>query len=361
MGTMHVLTASEQVAGYLREELRRGTWHETMPGEDRLVAQLGVGRDTIKMALRSLEEEGLLVGQGVGRRRKIVLPKDHAPPGLRVALLLFDAQSRGFDYYIDLCHRLEAGGHFPFHTDKSLDDLGRNVDRVARYAAKIEADAWIISSGTRDILEWFAGQEIPAFAIFGRMSGRALAGMKPDKAPPQAMAIRRLIALGHRRISCIVRHEIRQPTPARSVRAYLDELEASGIKTGKFHLPDWEESREGFARVLDSLFDGLTPPTALIFDEAFQFHAGYHHLSQKGLKIPQDVSLICTDYDPGFAWCRPAVSHIRWDYRPVVRRIVRWVNNVATGKDDRRQTLTKAEFVEGGTMGPAKARTVKTV
>ena len=76
MGAIHVLTASEQVAGYLREELRRGTWHETMPGEDRLVAQLGVGRDTIKMALRSLEEEGLLVGQGVGRRRKIVLPED---------------------------------------------------------------------------------------------------------------------------------------------------------------------------------------------------------------------------------------------------------------------------------------------
>ena len=65
MGSFHILTATEQVAGYLREELRRGTWHERMPGEDRLVAQLGVGRDTVKMALRSLEKEGLLVGQGV--------------------------------------------------------------------------------------------------------------------------------------------------------------------------------------------------------------------------------------------------------------------------------------------------------
>ena len=39
-------------------------------------------------------------------------------------------------------------------------------------------------------------------------------------------------------------------------------------------------------------------------------------------------------------------------YRPVVRRVVRWVNNVARGKNDRRQTLTKAEFVEGGAIGP---------
>ena len=88
MGSFHILTATEQVAGYLREELRRGTWHETMPGEDRLVAQLGVGRDTIKMALRSLEKEGLLVGQGVGRRRKVVLPEGgFETPALRVAIL----------------------------------------------------------------------------------------------------------------------------------------------------------------------------------------------------------------------------------------------------------------------------------
>ena len=46
------------------------------------------------------------------------------------------------------------------------------------------------------------------------------------------------------------------------------------------------------------------------------------------------------------------VAHIGWDYRPTVRRVIRWVNNTALGKDDRRQSFTKAEFVEGGTIGP---------
>jgi hypothetical protein len=32
---------------------------------------------------------------------------------------------------------------------------------------------------------------------------------------------------------------------------------------------------------------------------------------------------------------------------------VRWAGNVARGKDDRQQTEFKAEFVEGGTIGPA--------
>jgi len=36
-----------------------------------------------------------------------------------------------------------------------------------------------------------------------------------------------------------------------------------------------------------------------------------------------------------------------------LNRIVRWVNNVRQGKEDTRQTRIDAEFVEGGTVGPA--------
>ncbi len=43
-----------------------------------------------------------------------------------------------------------------------------------------------------------------------------------------------------------------------------------------------------------------------------------------------------------------------WDSGPVLRRVVRWVANMGRGKEDRRQTLTKAEFVEGGTIGVVK-------
>jgi hypothetical protein len=59
------------------------------------------------------------------------------------------------------------------------------------------------------------------------------------------------------------------------------------------------------------------------------------------------------DSAPSFAWCEPSVAHIHWDARPVVRRIVRWIDNVARGKEDKRQTLTKAKFIEGGTIGKA--------
>jgi hypothetical protein len=64
------------------------------------------------------------------------------------------------------------------------------------------------------------------------------------------------------------------------------------------------------------------------------------------------VSLLADDFDPAFAWCEPVISHIRWDYRPVVRRVLRWAENVAHDREDRRQTLFDAELIEGGTMAP---------
>jgi hypothetical protein len=36
------------------------------------------------------------------------------------------------------------------------------------------------------------------------------------------------------------------------------------------------------------------------------------------------------------------------------------VDNVAKGKNDQRQTLTKIEFIEGGTVGPATATATAT-
>jgi len=65
MPEFEILNAGEQVARHLREELARGVWTGVMPGEDRLMKRLGVGRATIKAALKQLEEEGVLVDWGI--------------------------------------------------------------------------------------------------------------------------------------------------------------------------------------------------------------------------------------------------------------------------------------------------------
>ena len=342
----------EQVAAHLRVELQRGRWGCFMPGRNRLAAELGANQKTVEAALRLLEQEKLLVPQGAGRRRRIVLP-DVPPSELRIAVLDYEPATRGESYMIDLQHLLNEAGHVAFSTGTTLLELGMNAQRVSRLVAETQADAWLVVAGSREVLSWFAGQPLPVFALFGRRRGLPIAGVGPDKPPAVVELTQRLVGLGHRRIVMLVRADRRLPEPGATERAFLGTLAAHGMQPGSYHLPDWEESVDGFHHCLEGLFR-LTPPTALIVDEASLFTAAMQFCARHGLRVPEDVSLVCCDSSPHFAWCKPPVSHIRWDSRPVVRRIVRWAANISRGIDDRRQSQTSAEFIEGGTIGPAR-------
>jgi DNA-binding LacI/PurR family transcriptional regulator len=315
---------------------------------------LGVGRNTVEAALQLLEDEGVLAAQGAGRRRLVVAREitNHVP-SLRVAILPGVAGDRRLDYIVELQHELVEAGHVAFYPEKSLVELGMDVNRIARMVERTEADAWVVLGGSREVLAWFVGRQIPVFALFGRRRGLALAGVGPDKVTAYREVVRKLVALGHRRIALLAFAARRLPEPGLPERAFLEELEAHGIATSPFNLPDWEESPEGLQQLLESIFQ-VTPPTALLIDEAYLFHAVKHHLSEHGIRVPGDVSLVCTDPDRTFDWCRPSIAHIRWESGPVVRRVLRWMGNVSHGKPDLRQTLTPAKYFPGGTVGRAR-------
>jgi len=355
MKSFRALTAIEQLAAHLRGEIQAGALGGTLPGVHRLAKELGVSPKSVVAAVAQLEHEGLLRGQGARRRCQIVPRVERGAAGLRVAILLYESSDRMLPYVHDLEHQLQNAGHVPVFALKSLMDLGRDLRRVVGFVENHEADAWVVFAGSREILEWFAAQAVPAFALFGRRRGLPIAGTGPDKVPAMREVVRRLTGLGHRRIVLLAREERRRPHPGALEQAFLDELAAQGIATSSYNLPDWEETPEGFTRCLDGLFL-VTRPTALLLDEAFFLTIAQQHLARRGILAPEHVSLICSDPDPSFEWFLPRVAHIDWDPRPVVRRIVRWVGHVAHGKDDRRQSETKTEFILGGTVGPASGR-----
>jgi DNA-binding LacI/PurR family transcriptional regulator len=348
-------TAETLLAAHLRGELERGRWSGKMPGVILLARELGAARTTVERALRELEREGLLAAQGQGYGR-VIVEADAAKrrAGLRIRFLAYEASDRGTPYLIDMQTQLEAAGHVADFAQKTLLDMRRDVGRVAAMVEESEADAWAVVSGPQEVLEWFAARRVPAFALFGRRRGVPIAGGGPDKVPAMRTMVRSLCELGHRRIVLLVRSERRKPQPGGKERAFLEELAAHGIDTGAYHLPEWEETPEGFLDALERLF-ASTPPTALILDEGFLFVSARQHLAQAGILTPRDVSLVCCDLpDATLAWMRPGAAHIRWDHRPLVRRIVRWADHVSQGRKDLRQTDIQAEFVEGGTIGRAR-------
>lgn len=354
MTPIRILTASQQVAEHLRKELDLGTWTGLMPGSNRLARQLGIGGNTLEAALKQLENEGVLLSQGPSRRRKISLTQPLRVTRLKIAFLHYDKISRSESYLGDLQHELEAAGHLLVSVPKTLLDLKMNPIRIAEMAEGIKADAWILAGASRETISWFAEQKFPAFALFGRRRDIAIAGAGPSKAPAYVSILRKLHEMGHRRIVLLTSRMRRLPYPGLPEQAFLGELTALGLHSGNYNLPDWDGRPEGLRRLLDSLFS-LTPPTALLIDEASHFIATQQYLARKGIIAPEKISLICTDAHPVFPWCHPSVAHIRWDPQPLIRRVLRWAENITEGKTDLKQTTTKAEFVEGGSIGPVRS------
>jgi DNA-binding LacI/PurR family transcriptional regulator/DNA-binding transcriptional regulator YhcF (GntR family) len=344
-------TVTEQVAHALREGLRQGRWQGTMPGRIRLAAELGVNHKTVKAALGILERDGLLEAHGPGRKRSILRDVPAPPVMCRVMVLLYEKSDLHTDYLVKIIHRLQEAGHWAGFANKTLRDLGMDVNRVARFVAKTDADAWVVVAASKVIIEWFAAQALPAFALFGRASRVSIASAAPDKTHALLELVDRLVGLGHRRIMMLAREDRRKPSPGMLEMTYLARLETHGIRTGPYNLPDWGNDPDALGKSLGSLFRH-TPPSALIVDDALIFPAVVQQLARLGISAPQQISLACMDYSETFEWYRPAVTHIAWNHAAVISRVADWAKQMSSGKTDRRRTQIRATLVPGGTIGP---------
>ena len=353
MKPFHSLSAVEQLAAHLREEIRSGGLDGRMPGVGLLVQRLGVGTKTVVAALDILKREGMIEARGKRQPSRIAAKDSLKKTGLRIRILLYEESDALSELIVQLAFRLEERGHQVAHAAKTLTALKFDVKRVAQMVEKDDCDAWIVQAGSRPVLEWFAARSVPVFAMFGQQSELPIASLATLKSPAVAEALQRLVDLGHRRIVMLVREESRKPTPGMMERRFLEELERLRIGTGTYNLPEWEDDARGLHRCLDSLFRH-TPPTALFLGEPALFFATQQYLLGRRLVVPRDVSLVTLDNHPSFEWFQPQVSHIRTDTRRWVPRVVQWADNVARGKEDRRETLIRAEFFEGGTIGPAR-------
>jgi DNA-binding LacI/PurR family transcriptional regulator len=358
MKPFHPLSTVEQLAAHLRAEIAAGRLGGTMPGVAKLVEKLGVGTKTAAGAMAALERQGVLKGQGARRGSRIVAPGKGGIRALRVVILLYHGSNASEGFLVDLRHRLQQAGHSASFSSKSLIELGMDADRVARFVKKTPADAWVVFVGSRPVLDWFASQPFPSFALLGRGANVDIAGLSVSKTSAMSEILHRLVQIGHRRIVLMTPEERRKPEPGALERHYLAELEALGIPSGPYNLPNWESNPRSFHARLAALF-AHSPPSAILFDVPMLFTGAQQFFTRHGLRIPDDVSTITLDGDPSFAWCDPVPTHLDTDPSQWVNKVMRWVGNAARGKEDRRKTVVQAGLAEGGTIGPARPRPSK--
>ncbi len=144
-------------------------------------------------------------------------------------------------------------------------------------------------------------------------------------------ATEHLISLGHRRIGFIA-----GPPRLLCSRARLDgyraALEAAGLDVDRELLRQGDFYHEsGFAGGA-SLLDGAQPPTA-IFASSDQMALGVHEaVRQRGLRVPDDVSVVGFDDLPEVRWSSPPLTTVRQPLSEMGQLAARTVLRLAAGE-----------------------------
>lgn len=349
----------EQTAAHLREGFRSGRWGGLLPGVVPLADELMVSKDIARAALKVLEEEGWIEEGGTGRRRRIVASpsKDRSRRSLRIGIMLYDPleddDGHGIRLMFGVRRSIEALGHACVFSERCLAELKDNLPRISREVKAVAADAWIVLAASRAVLEWFVAQPFAVYAFGGRFHDLPVACGATRMAPALESAVNALVSQGHRRIVLLAPAFLRKPTPIPSIGRYLSLLEEHGLRPTDYNLPHFEDTAEGLEKCLEALFH-ITPPTALLVNQTSDCAAVFFFLARRGLQVPGDVSVVFLLEEPVFRRCLPPIDHFRAPMKEHVASIIRWVKGVAAGRPDQRQVILDAEYVPGGTVGPAK-------
>lgn len=165
-------------------------------------------------------------------------------------------------------------------------------------------------------------------------------------------AVRRLVALGHRRI---VLPLCDSPAPfADSLKQAMQTvLKDSGFPyVPAYHTPERKISgRDTLWRLLEETFS-TRAPTALMTLGLREMIVVTCFLARRGLRVPEDVSLMLLNDQPEAEWFVPELSRYRWPFRQMAGRMVRWVEGAAELKDS---VFVEADFADGGSIGPARS------
>jgi DNA-binding LacI/PurR family transcriptional regulator len=171
-------------------------------------------------------------------------------------------------------------------------------------------------------------------------------------------ATRYLISLGHRHI-CFVGNT-RLPWFARYFAGYRRAMEEAGLPACESSTNSADETESGYLGT-KSLLARDEPVTAILAGNDPTAHGVYKALRDKGLKIPDDMSVVGCDDTVG-TWLSPALSTTREFPEQLGKQLVELVlKRIAQPDQDPQCVMIPTEFIKRDSCGAPRTLHTKTV
>jgi LacI family transcriptional regulator len=296
------LTLSAQVEQLLRQAIAEGRFaNGQLPTEVELAEQLGVSRETVRLAAGVLQEEGLLVKiRRKGTFLQSPVSLEFKSPDLSTVAFLQASYGMGPDAQeavTDSMNALMLQGAVAEAGAAGWELLVRNAPNTQMRTAfrQVKQKAALrgvifASFGEEKLLRQITGLGIPTVLVDHDVHLPQISSVREDSFEAARQAVRHLVELGHRRIA-IAHWQHTDLNPWR-LEGFRQGLKDAGLVRKR----PWELSvklTERGARQAAEQWLELSPrPTALYCFNNTLAKRVIDCLQERGLRIPEDVSVI---------------------------------------------------------------------
>ncbi|WP_377645254.1 LacI family DNA-binding transcriptional regulator [Oryzobacter terrae] len=219
-------------------------------------------------------------------------------------------------------------------------------------AQAVEAIVLVTAHGETPDPQVMSRADVPIIALDGFLGeGAPTAGV--DQRAGGAMATRHLLDLGHRRIAHITGPAGWPQADAR-LAGYRDALEQAGVEAGPVVLGDWSprSGHDGILRIVED-----DPAVTAVFVANDQMALGtLRALAERGIRVPDDVSVVGFDDIPESAFLQPPLTTIRQDFASLGHAAVRLVVGALTGVDLESALVPPRLVTRASTARPPRRR-----
>lgn len=348
-------------AARLRKALEEKHWTDVLPSERKLAELMKISRPTLRAALKILLQEGLL---GVTARQKyqiLIQKAEQAPHSTgRIVMLSpytyqeLDARIPAALTWIDgLRERLVRANH-AFELQCWPSCYSGNPHRaLTRLVEQSVADCWLLYRSTPAMQKWFSESQTRHLILGGVPAQQISSTVDVDYDAVCRHAIVQFARAGHRSVALIYL-KTGLAGDENSKQTFLKACSEYAPQPIEAHIVEHDGTRTGACRAVDQLLGLKSRPTAILSAYTQQTTSVFTRLMEKGIRMPDDMSLICRDYHPSLEFLSPSLAYYEWSHRNYASKIFHAVQSVLHHPPCHAINVRlMPDFVPGDTLGPS--------
>lgn len=333
----------------LRSEYREG---DRFPSDPELVKELRVSQGTVRRALSELVREGLLI-------RKVpagtfVIKKENLAGTLAIVAPYYD--SHLINYWTESLATASTSKQLNFRLihvrqNERPAETFRDTDLSSLGGAIFVA---LSPEEGLPLAELSLARNIPCVSIDTRFESIPVPRVLLDQADAVDQAVSHFLKLGHRRITLVANEPKAMTSTRERIAAFHSLGKSQGLDECQIFdcgTKNWESSYDAVYSQMKKI---MSPdPTALFLLSDAGAWAAIKWLSENGVRVPEDVSVIGVNDDMPSRFITPPLSTLRQPVDEMAQQAVAWIGQKKTGSQEK---SFKAELILRNSTAPHSSK-----